>query len=215
MKIIGEQTYLDAVKIYEAEKQEDKKEARKNNIRILLTMPLLIALASAIIFVLFGCVEGFNTMFTQWGSAKVVLLILVNIVAIVIAHTAGDYTPKNTRYDFSPIWQYATITKDNNVLARKLRYNDWNGWWVLELDLEDKITKSVSYASIYPFWSVTKTDVDDYVVDLEHNKLIKPYHSEHCRLSEQLPQTENHKSSTCQNAKVKRENIVVPVLSKS
>ncbi len=202
LKIIGIKSYDEALKIYENEKHQDKIDAKKNNIRILLTLPLMMLLASAIVLVLFACFDGFETMFTTWHAAKIIMLVVVNIVAIVVSHSCGDYDPKVYLEDFSPIWQYAKVTKGYNVLARTLKYNDWNGYWELELDLEDKETKSVSYAKVKPFWSTVKTDVDDYVVDLEKHQLIKPYNTDNCRLKEILP-VKDHKKQAVKIAQTK------------
>lgn len=213
MKIIGIKPYEEALKIKEEEVKQDKIDNKKNILRSCIAIPFGLIISTGIILLLFACFEGFDGLLTTWHAAKAILMIVAWVVSIVVAVTSGDYTPKLDRYDYSPVWQYADIIKDHNILKRTLKYNDWNGWWELELDLEDKKTKSVSYATVKHFWSITKTDTDDYIVDLENNKLIKPYYNEKCHLSETMTVTNNRKPVS-KTVKAKQGNILVSELTK-
>lgn len=214
MKIIGIKPYEEALKIKEEEVKQDKIDNRKNILRSCITIPLGLIISTGIILLLFACFEGFDGLLTTWHAPKIILMIGAGTASTIVAVTSGDYTPKLERYDYTPVWQYADIAKDYNILKRTLKYNDWNNWWELELDLEDKRTKSVSYATIKPFWSTTKTDVNDYVVDLEHNKLIKPYCNEKCNLSETITTVGGGKPIS-KTEKAKQGNIMISELTKS
>ena len=76
-------------------------------------------------------------------------------------------------YQQSTIYQYAFFTKNKNVLNKTVLEKDNTIW--LKLDLEDIITKEVTYEKIGPFTQKERTDIQKRVFDLENKVFYIPY----------------------------------------
>lgn len=172
MKVIGIQSYENALKIKEKELKENKQELKVERIRLFFIFLGIEIIASLVAFGLMFTLNGFKNPFIDFGAIDFFCLTMFLVLGFFLTISFKETEPLIYLYDFSPVWQYAYQTKGKNVLHQRVLTDDG---CELVLDLEDIKTKRVSQEKIGLFRMVTQTDVTEVVVDLEKGLVICPY----------------------------------------
>ena len=140
MKVIGIQSYENALKIKEKELKENKQELRVERIRLFFIFLGIEIIASLIAFGLMFTLNGFKNPFVDFGAMDFFCLMMFLVLGFFLTVSFKETEPLIYLYDFSPVWQYAYQTKGKNVLHQRILTDDG---CELVLDLEDIKTKQL------------------------------------------------------------------------
>lgn len=167
--------------IKDKEMADMKKINKETVLHNILSIVIATIINAAIVwaFTFFNDVHPFDFASYDFSFTFPMIIICV-LVYLLFGCCIESLYDINCIREYSPKCQYAYYTNGKNVL--KCSYKTTESFcsldYYLELDLEDVQTKRVSYATIGPFTSETRTDVSCRTFDFENKRFYIPYDKE-------------------------------------
>lgn len=152
---------------WKKERDDWNESAQKQN-KILLWMTIPISILLLCISLYFAWFTDNNLMDTLSVLLSIFALVVIPVIAsmIIVFNWNGHWEEMECSWPMQ--YKYYNYTKDRTVLESKIENN------CLELVLENA-DHSVIQKGIGGFKTIVRTDVDDYVVDLETEAILIPY----------------------------------------
>lgn len=146
--------------------------AKQNNQRCKIWIAVLVVLWA--VFVI--AVE----LIMQPGFVRNSVQVVITCIACILLNGFYESLEPTTPYFYPPTYLYHEILKDSKILDVNLHYR--YGKYDVELVVEDKEHR-VDSEFIYNFFSETRTDVANYIVDMQKRMVYVPYEPQQIKIS--------------------------------
>ncbi len=116
----------------------------------------------------------------QPGFTRNLVQVVITCVVCILLNGFFESLEPTTSYFYPPMYLYHEILKDYNILDVKLHYR--YGKYDVECVIEDKEHR-VDSKFIYNFLTETRTDVQNYTVDMQKRMVYTPYEPKQSKIS--------------------------------